>query len=467
MKIVFIVPTSRLRRFWPYRLCGSFYGHSNSITGPLILGRILKEAGHQVEVYEELYTTLNYQKIMPGTDVFCLYSMTSTAPRCYELADRFHRETGAKVLIGGFHASALPQEALAHADQVLVGEGERVILDVVEGRLTDPIVRGPCVENLDEVPFPDYSILKTRCAAANVMSSRGCPYCCSFCTTSRMFRPYRRRSVESVLEELRYYKKLGFRYMNFEDDNFTADPDYAKELCRRMIAEGLVFRETFFFGRTDMARDEELLDLLDRAHLNRVLVGIESLNQEALDAIHKGQRLADIEACGAALSRHKIRLIASLVLGIDTDGPEDIRRAVAFAKSIGAYQLQPAILTPYPGTEVYGQFQREGRLLDMDWEQYDMMNVTFRPRRMTPWELQQEFLRAGRTFYDLPSSFRIMKKFGVNYGLRRLGLCASARLGVFGEEMASRFARGTHYYQLRHEGAGVPAPKPKKKTAGA
>ena len=70
MKIVFIVPTSRLRRFLPYRLCGSFYGHSNSITGPLILGGILKEAGHQVEVYEELYTTLNYRKIMPGTDVF-------------------------------------------------------------------------------------------------------------------------------------------------------------------------------------------------------------------------------------------------------------------------------------------------------------------------------------------------------------------------------------------------------------
>ena len=467
MKIVFIVPTSRLRRFLPYRLCGSFYGHSNSITGPLILGGILKEAGHQVEVYEELYTTLNYRKIMPGTDVFCLYSMTSTAPRCYELADKFHRETKARVLIGGFHASALPEEALTHADQGLVGEGEKVILDVVEGRLTDPIVRGPCVENLDEVPFPNYSILKTRCVTANVMSSRGCPYCCSFCTTSRMFRPYRRRSVESVIEELRYYKRLGFQYMNFEDDNFTADPDYAKEICRRMIGEGLVFRETFFFGRTDMARDEELLSLLEQAHLNRVLVGIESLNQEALDAIHKGQRLSDIAACGRALSQHKIRLIASIVLGIDADSAEDIRRAVDFTKRIGAYQLQPAILTPFPGTEVYEQYQREGRLLDMDWEQYDMMNVTFRPKRMTPWELQQEFMRAGKHFYDLPSSFRIMKKFGLNYGLRRLGLCASARLGVFGEEMASRFARGTHYYQLRHEGREIAAQRMKKKAADA
>ena len=103
----------------------------------------------------------------------------------------------------------------------------------------------------------------------------------------------------------------------------------------------------------------------------------------------------------------------------------------------------------------------------MDWEQYDMMNVTFRPKRMTPWELQQEFMRAGKHFYDLPSSFRIMKKFGLNYGLRRLGLCASARLGVFGEEMASRFARGTHYYQLRHEGREIAAQRMKKKAADA
>lgn len=114
------------------------------------------------------------------------------------------------MILGGIHPSTLPEEAAEHADQVIVGEGERVILDVVEGRIRDAVVRAPCVEDLDCVPIPDYSILKTRCDTANVMSSRGCPYCCSFCTTSRMFRPYRRRSVESVIAELRCYKRLGF-----------------------------------------------------------------------------------------------------------------------------------------------------------------------------------------------------------------------------------------------------------------
>lgn len=458
MKIAFITPASRLRRSPVYRLGSSFYGHSNSITGPLILGRILKDAGHQVEVYEELNAKVDYKKIMKDTDLFCISTMTCTAPRAYELADMFRRETGARVIIGGMHASVLPNEAAGHADQVIVGEGEKVILDVAEGRITDKIVRSPCLENLDEAPFPDYSLLKTPCDAANVMTSRGCTHCCSFCTTARMFKPYRRRSVESVIEELRYYKSLGFRYMNFEDDNFTADREYAKEICRRMIAEGLVFKETFFFGRTDLAGDEEMLSLLEQANLNRVLVGIESLNQKALDEIEKHQEVSDIVACGEALSRHKIRLIASLVLGIDSDGPEDIRRAVNFAKEIGAYQLQPAVLTPYPGTAVYDQFVSEDRMLGEAWEQFDMTNVTFRPKNMTAWELQEEFLRATFTFYGFFSSFSIMKRFGVNYGLRRIGLCASMRAGVLGQRLASHLISSTSYYKLRHlQGPGAEA----------
>lgn len=208
--------------------------------------------------------------------------MTSNAPRAYELADRVHREGHAMVVIGGIHATYLPKEAAEHADHVITGEGEKVILDVVEGRRPEKIIHGIPIEDLDEVPLPDYDILKTPCESANVLTTRGCPYRCTFCTTSRMFSPYRQRSVDNVIEEIRMYKQRGFRYMNFEDDNFTADKERAKEICRRMIAEDLLFKETFFFGRTDMAEDEELLELLREAHLTRVLIGIESLNQKAL-----------------------------------------------------------------------------------------------------------------------------------------------------------------------------------------
>ena len=449
MKIIFITPASDVRRMKLYRIGNLMYGHPNAVTGPLILGHILKNAGHDVAVYEELYSDIDYSKLLDA-DVFCLYTMTSNAPRAYEIADMLHQKSKARILIGGMHASTLPEEAARHADQVIVGEGETAILDVVEGRRSEKIVYAQCLKNLDDAPFPDYSILKTRCDCANVVSTRGCPFCCPFCTTSRMFHPYRERSVDNVIGELRYYKSLGFKYMNFEDDNFTANKERAREICRRMIQEGLIFKETFFFGRTDMADDEELLTLLQQAHLSRVLVGIESLNQKSLDEINKHQKISDIERCAEALTRHKIRLISSVVLGIDTDQKEDMLHSVEFSKKVNAYQLQPAIMTPFPGTVVYQQYKKENRILTEDWSLYDMMNVTFVPKTMTPWELQEIFLQAVKKFYTFSSSFQIWKIFGANYGLRRIALSLVMKVGVFGLRLIARFGKNTNLYRLKH-----------------
>ena len=450
MKIVFITPAAGLRRIPMYRWAGKIYGQSNSITGPLILGGILKKAGHEVEVYEELNAGVPYRKLLKDTDVFCISCMTSNAPRGYQLADMIHEKSHARVIMGGMHPTWMSEEAAKHADQVITGEGEKVILDVVEGRKTDKIVQGIPLENLGEAPFPDYSILKTPCKAANVISTRGCPFRCTFCTTSRMFAPYRQRSIDNVIDEIRMYKRMGFQYMNFEDDNFTADKERAKEICRRMIREGLTFKETFFFGRTDMAGDEELLQLLHDAHLTRVLIGIESLNQKALNSIHKGQNIENIRRAGKACEKYHIRVIASIVLGLDEDTKEDMDRSVAFAKSIHAYQLQPAILTPYPGTPVYEKFKKENRMITDQWDWFDMMNVTFKPKHMTPWELQEEFYHAATSFYQYSDAKTIGKLFGREYGLRRWGLAFMTNLGVWGAHVASRIGKGHVYYELRH-----------------
>lgn len=128
-----------------------------------------------MEAYEELNARLPLKHLLKDTDIFCLSLMTSNAPRGYELADHIHKHSNARVIMGGMHPTWLPEEALQHADQVIVGEGEKVILDVVEGRLNTRIVQGISLTNVDEAPFPDYSILKTPCVAANVISTRGCP----------------------------------------------------------------------------------------------------------------------------------------------------------------------------------------------------------------------------------------------------------------------------------------------------
>ncbi|MCF6460703.1 B12-binding domain-containing radical SAM protein [Clostridium sp. Cult3] len=447
VKVVFITPAADIRRNWVYRLGGSFYGRSNSITGPLILGSILKREGHEVEVYEELYKDLEPENI-DDADVICIYTMTSNAPRAYELANIFKREYKKRVIIGGMHASALPEEALRYADQVVVGEAETVIVDLIEGNIKEKIVYAPPVEDLDSIPFPDYSVLKTPCQVANLMTSRGCPFSCIFCTTSRMFYPYRYRSPDNVIEELEMYKEMGFEYVNFEDDNFTANRERAKKILTKMIQNDLVFNETFFFGRTDLAKDEELLALLRDAHLNRVLIGIESLNQESLDYIDKKQKKEDIEYCGEMLEKYKIRLIASIVLGLDYDTKEDIRKAVKFSKKINAYQLQPAILTPYPGTPLYEQFEKEDRLLIKDWQYYDMMNVVFEPKNMSPWELEFEFFKAVNEFYNFSGAMKIFKIFGFEAGMRRLGLWIASKFGKTFFKKKSEKEDGNIYNQL-------------------
>jgi radical SAM superfamily enzyme YgiQ (UPF0313 family) len=448
VKIVFVVPAADIRRRRLYRLASLVYGPRNATTGPLILGSILKSAGHAVEVYEELERDVDLEALKHA-DVVGIGAITSSAVRAYQIADFFRNELNKTVIIGGIHPSAMPEEALEHADQVVVGEAENVIVDVVEGRIQDKIVRAAPVEDIDQVPFPDYSLLQSPNQAANIMTSRGCPHNCVFCTTTRMYRPYRRRSPDNVIDELRYYKRLGFKYVNFEDDNFTADRERAKAILRGMIAEDLVFKESLFFGTTEMADDEELLELLRAANLRRVLVGFESLNQDSLDAINKRQSVDGMRRCGEKLGRHGIKLIASMVFGLDDDGKDDFRKAVEFCKELGAYQLQPSLLTPYPGTPVREQLEKQERIVIDDWQHYDMMNAVFEPKQMTSWELQAEFFAALREFYSIRSAFGFARKFGLETGLRRAGFWLMFQVGMRLFLKKSSQRDGNLYRQLK------------------
>ncbi len=429
MKIVFVTPAADIRRTFSYRLVDKFYGPRHPITGPLILGAILTRAGHQVEVHEELFADIDFNKIKDA-DVVGLYIMTSNAERGYKIADYLRSKNHQRVVIGGMHASILPEEALEHADQVVVGEAENVIVDVMEGGIEEKIVYASPVENLDDVPFPDYSLLKTPFNACNVLTSRGCPFSCNFCTTTRMFSPYRKRSPDNVIRELKIHKKMGLKHLCFQDDNFTADRKRAKEILKKMIAHQLLFEETFFYARMDMFEDEELLDLLMRANFRRVFIGIESLNARTLKYVNKRQSLADINQLEEKLKKYKFKLIASFVLGLDHDNREDIKRVVDFAKKINAYQLQPQILTPYVGTPIHDQLEKEGRILTRDWEKYDMMHVVFQPMNATPVVLKREFMGALNSFYSFDSVFKNYQRLGVRDAVIKLLFCVAIKVGT-------------------------------------
>ena len=204
-----------------------------------------------------------------------------------------------------------------------------------------------------------------------------------------MFFPYRERSVENIIDEITMYKKMGIKNINFQDNNFTANKEKVKLLLKEMIKKDLVFKDVFFFSRTDIAEDDELLELLRKIGRPVVLIGIESTNQDSLDLINKEQNVNNLEDNLKKLAKNKIKLSASVVLGFDFDKKEDLKKTVNFCKRINSFALQPPPLTIFPGTELFKQYEKEGRIITKDWQYYDMMHVMFKPKNMSSLDIAE------------------------------------------------------------------------------
>jgi len=394
--------------------------------GSLYLGTLLKQAGHEVRVYAEDVQPPD-PKVLLEADLVGISTTTSTAPRAYQYA-RLLRRRGVKTILGGPHVTFRPEEALQHADLVALGEAENMILPLVEaleGRRSLEEVPGlawredgklrrrpvaPPVADLDELPSVDFGLLAGGLprAFANrivpVMTSRGCPYDCSFCLVKEMFgRSYRFRSPELVIKDLRAVEGIDQDHVFFYDDNFTAHRPRTRELMERIIKEGFRFHFSAQM-RVDVARDQKLLRLMHRAGLETAYIGFESVNPHTLKAYDKRQTVEEMEEGIRKFHEAGVRLHGMFVFGSDEDTVETIHQTTRFAKRNRLESVQFLILTPLPGTRFYEEIDTQGRLLTQRWNLFDGHHVTFRPRRMSLYELQRETYRAMRRFYSLRSS---------------------------------------------------------------
>ncbi|MBN1835646.1 MAG: radical SAM protein, partial [Spirochaetales bacterium] len=187
-------------------------------------------------------------------------------------------------------------------------------------------------------------------------------------------------------------------FLFFYDDNFASNPRRAKELLRRMIARGFGF-SWMTQVRADVARDEELLDLMAEAGCTYLFIGFESADPQALREMRKGQSLSEIEQAIAEIRRRRIHVHGMFVLGFDADTPETVRATVDFAAARCIDTVQFLALTPIPGTELFRKLEGEGRILDREWGTYDGLHVKHRPRGFSPAELQAALVEAHRRFY--------------------------------------------------------------------
>lgn len=393
MKIVFIEPRAQEANVYS-RL-------SMPLLGPVYLGTILKERGHEVEIYNEDIRVPDYANLK--ADLIGISILTSTATRGYEIARKFPKE---KVIIGGVHASLLPDEAVRYARQVVVGEAEEVIASVVEGRLKEPVVYGRAVEDLDALPEPDFSLIKGYSSFPIVMpisTSRGCPFDCSFCSVTKIFgRKYRFRSSAKILKEMRSRKA---KSLFICDDNFTANPGRTRELLRLMLKDKVTNWTAQV--RCDVAKDAELLSLMAKAGCKAVCIGFESVNPMTLKAYKKNQTIEDIVHAIRSIRKNKIKIHGMFVLGGEDDSKETIWETLRFAIKQKIDTIQMMILTPFPGTRVHEELIRQKRIFNTDWSLYDGQHVVFTPKLLSARALQVSVLKAYIRFYSLYNSFAL------------------------------------------------------------
>ncbi len=319
-------------------------------------------------------------------DLVGISCMTSNALRAYEIADAF-RQRGVPVIMGGYHPTFMPQEALEHADAVCIGEAEtslpKMMEDFCAGRLSGLYDGG--LADVNGLPELNRNLLKRGAylTTNTLQATRGCPYACTFCSVSRFHhRRHRCRPVEEVIAEL---KQLG-KYVLFQDDNLTANPEYAKELFRRMIPLQKIW---FSQVSVKIADDRELLELARRSGGRGLFIGFETLSPEALRASRKTPNMAtDYAVLIKRIHSAGMAIYAAFVFGIDGDDRSVFKNTFAFAIENNLEFMQSTILTPYPGTELMETLKQDGRIFDFNWDNYDAGHVVYQPQNMSIEELR-------------------------------------------------------------------------------
>jgi len=408
MKITFIIPRWPKDSFWDV-IAFKFPLLATS----LLAG--LTPRQHEVSILDESLTEIDFDQ---RTDLVAITAITPLAPRGYEIADQF-RKRGVKVVLGGIHASWLPEEAKAHSDSVVIGEADEIWVEILinaEKGEMKPFYRQKERTHLQGLPIPRRDLFPPRGYLFHnlIQTTRGCPYDCEFCSVTALHgRSYRMRPVSEVEKEIQSLQRSK-AYIFFVDDNLVGNRSHAKELLTMLSHYRLRWVSQ---GPIHIAEDEEMVSLMARAGCHGLFIGFESLREENLTLM--GKRINRIEAYERGIQRlHDagIGVYASFVFGYDYDDPSVFDQFLEFSERNRIEGAFLPILTPFPGTRIYQRLKQEGRILTEDWSKYDMATVVFQPKRMTMEELQEGFWRVNRSFYSIPS---VLKRLFNPFHLRR------------------------------------------------
>jgi len=360
---------------------GVYVSHPSPPLGIAYLKAVLEKNGIKAKLIDET-AGMSASPESIDTEWVGLSIFTPTAKQAYKMADAY-RKAGKKVVIGGPHASIKPEEALAHANKVIVGEAEKSVLEIFSSK--KKILQCDLIKEIDSIPFPDwhglplekYSSPTRKHPYLKIMTSRGCPYGCVYCFKGVFGRFYRMRSPKSVVDEVEYLQReFGTKDIAFIDDNFSQNRQRTIDICREIIQRKIKVDWNCPNGVRVDTLDLALLKLMKKAGCYQLSFGIESGNQEVLDKVGKGIKLEQVENAVKWAKEAGIGTIGFFMIGLPYDTEETMQQTIDFAKSLPLDLVQFTITVPYPGTELYTMVEKQGKFLVDDWSAFGSYSGT-------------------------------------------------------------------------------------------
>lgn len=345
----------------------------------------------QVEVKLEVVETIDFDT---DADIVGIGSMGYAMLHGMEIGDEFRRR-GKTVVMGGYMASMMVEEALKHVDSVVVGDAEisypMMLADFEREGTLQRIYHYP-VTSLDGLPIPDYRVLLDKKIGDMLpaQAGRGCPNTCSFCSIACIYKgQYLFRPIDEVIRDIRAIKDLGFKKFYLIDDNIVSNRDYLISLCKALIPLKMEWATQCALKIGD---DPELLALIHRSGASTISFGVESVTQEGLNKLNKAWlRVEDHKRRIKNITDAGILVSSEMIVGTDSDTEESIRATADFVLETRIPMPRFYILTPTPGTPLHEEMKAQNRILTYDWQKYDGSSCVHRPAKMTPERLDEMF----------------------------------------------------------------------------
>ncbi|MFA6401717.1 MAG: radical SAM protein [Salinivirgaceae bacterium] len=359
----------------------------------------------EVELLIEVVDEINFDT---AADIVAIGSMGHATFRGLEIASEF-KKRGRIVVMGGYMASIAYQEAMKHVDSVIIGDAEisypKMLHDYELTGTVKPLYNYP-IHELKNLPIPRYQLLTQKKIGTMlpVQAGRGCSFTCSFCSIACLYQgKYLFRPVDEVIRDIKEVKRLGFKRFYLIDDNIVSNPSYLKELCQKIAPLKMKWASQCAIH---LAKNAELLKIVRDSGCDLMSFGVESIQQDAINSLHKPWLKADEhEQNIKILTQSGITVSTEMIVGTDFDTEDSIRETYSFIYRNQVPIPRFYILTPVPGTALHKELKQQGRLLTDDLKLYDGTRCVHIPKLMEPEKLTEMYWWLNNKVFSLKSIF--------------------------------------------------------------